>query len=98
VHDATAALSFYRDQLGFEITFQGPADDVFFGIVQRGLVATALAEKMSALLSRENLEQRASRGSRRSFDSVMPKCEPAMSVLRAVMSSEVSLLAAGLQP
>ncbi|HYN83308.1 MAG TPA: hypothetical protein VES88_17650 [Gemmatimonadaceae bacterium] len=23
VHDATAALSFYRDQLGFEITFQG---------------------------------------------------------------------------
>jgi catechol 2,3-dioxygenase-like lactoylglutathione lyase family enzyme len=31
------SLSFYRDQLGFEITFQGPApDDIFFGIVRRG--------------------------------------------------------------
>jgi catechol 2,3-dioxygenase-like lactoylglutathione lyase family enzyme len=36
VRDAVAALSFYRDRLGFEITFQGPADDVFFGIVRRG--------------------------------------------------------------
>ena len=35
VHDAAAALSFYRDQLGFEITFQEPADDPFFGIVCR---------------------------------------------------------------
>ena len=32
-----AALAFYRDQLGFDITFQGPEpDDIFFGIVQRG--------------------------------------------------------------
>src|SRR2546421_2970990 len=31
-----AALSFYRDQLGFQITFQGPdPDDIFFGIVRR---------------------------------------------------------------
>ena len=31
------ALSFYRDRLGFDITFQGPdPDDIFFGIVQRG--------------------------------------------------------------
>ena len=31
------SLSFYRDRLGFEITFQGPApDDIFFGIVRRG--------------------------------------------------------------
>jgi len=29
------ALSFYRDRLGFEITFRGPADDPFFGIVRR---------------------------------------------------------------
>ncbi|HEY2290964.1 MAG TPA: VOC family protein [Thermoanaerobaculia bacterium] len=36
VQDIVAALSFYRDQLGFEITFQGPADDTFFGIVCRG--------------------------------------------------------------
>jgi catechol 2,3-dioxygenase-like lactoylglutathione lyase family enzyme len=36
VADATAALAFYRDQLGFEITFQEPADDPFFGIVCRG--------------------------------------------------------------
>ena len=32
-----SSLSFYRDRLGFEITFQGPGDDdLFFGIVCRG--------------------------------------------------------------
>jgi catechol 2,3-dioxygenase-like lactoylglutathione lyase family enzyme len=36
VRDVPAALAFYRDLLGFEITFQGPADDIFFGIVERG--------------------------------------------------------------
>jgi catechol 2,3-dioxygenase-like lactoylglutathione lyase family enzyme len=36
VRNVPAALAFYRDQLGFEITFQGPPDDVFFGIVRRG--------------------------------------------------------------
>src|SRR5215470_412666 len=36
VKNVPAALSFYRDRLGFEITFQGPPDDIFFGIVQRG--------------------------------------------------------------
>lgn len=37
VKNVPAALSFYRDQLGFDITFQGPTDDdIFFGIVQRG--------------------------------------------------------------
>lgn len=37
VRDVPAALAFYRDRLGFEVTFQGPSDgDVFFGIVQRG--------------------------------------------------------------
>lgn len=36
VRDVPAALAFYRDQLGFEITFQGPPGDIFFGIVQRG--------------------------------------------------------------
>ncbi len=37
VRDVTAALRFYRDTLGFDITFQGPTeDDIFFGIVQRG--------------------------------------------------------------
>src|SRR5689334_19970590 len=37
VQDVPAALSFYRDRLGFEITVQGPtADDIFFGIVRRG--------------------------------------------------------------
>ena len=36
VKNVPAALSFYRDQLGFEITFQGPSeDDIFFGIVER---------------------------------------------------------------
>ena len=37
VGDVPSALAFYRDQLGFEITFQGPdPDDIFFGIVRRG--------------------------------------------------------------
>ena len=37
VRHAPAALSFYRDRFGFEITFEGPdPDDIFFGIVQRG--------------------------------------------------------------
>lgn len=36
VKDAAASLGFYRDQLGFEITFQQPADGPFFGIVNRG--------------------------------------------------------------
>ena len=37
VADVPAALSFYRDMLGFEITFRGPSpEDEFFGIVRRG--------------------------------------------------------------
>jgi catechol 2,3-dioxygenase-like lactoylglutathione lyase family enzyme len=36
VRHLLSALSFYRDQLGFEIIFVGPADDAFFGIVRRG--------------------------------------------------------------
>ena len=37
VRDVPAALAYYRDKLGFEITFQGPSeDDIFFGIVSRG--------------------------------------------------------------
>lgn len=37
VRDVPTTLEFYRDTLGFEITFQGPEpDDIFFGIVQRG--------------------------------------------------------------
>jgi catechol 2,3-dioxygenase-like lactoylglutathione lyase family enzyme len=37
VRNVPAALKFYRDSLGFDITFQGPSDDdIFFGIVQRG--------------------------------------------------------------
>lgn len=37
VNNVPETLAFYRDKLGFEITFQGPEpDDIFFGIVQRG--------------------------------------------------------------
>jgi len=37
VRNVPAALAFYRDKLGFEITFEvSEPDDVFFGIVQRG--------------------------------------------------------------
>ena len=37
VRDVPTSLSFYRDRLGFQITFQGPEpNDIFFGIVRRG--------------------------------------------------------------
>ena len=37
VRDVPATLAYYRNKLGFEITFQGPErDDIFFGMVQRG--------------------------------------------------------------
>jgi len=37
VRSVPAALAFYRDRLGFEVTFEGPEpDDIFFGIVERG--------------------------------------------------------------
>ena len=37
VRSVPAALAFYRDRLGFEVTFEGPApNDIFFGIVERG--------------------------------------------------------------
>ena len=37
VRNVPASLAFYRDRLGFEITFQGPdPNDIFFGIVERG--------------------------------------------------------------
>jgi catechol 2,3-dioxygenase-like lactoylglutathione lyase family enzyme len=36
VSHVPTSLAFYRDQLGFEITFEGPSpDDIFFGIVRR---------------------------------------------------------------
>jgi len=45
VKNVPAALAFYRDSLGFDITFQGPdEDDIFFGIVQRGAAMIMLKE------------------------------------------------------
>jgi catechol 2,3-dioxygenase-like lactoylglutathione lyase family enzyme len=37
VRNVPQALAFYRDRLGFEVTFEGPEpNDIFFGIVERG--------------------------------------------------------------
>jgi catechol 2,3-dioxygenase-like lactoylglutathione lyase family enzyme len=37
VRSVPSTLAFYRDKLGFEVTFEGPEpNDIFFGIVQRG--------------------------------------------------------------
>lgn len=37
VRNVPATLAFYRDKLGFDVTFKGPEPtDIFFGIVQRG--------------------------------------------------------------
>jgi hypothetical protein len=43
------------------------------GVSINQLVATALAEKLSALLTVDYLEERARRGSREKFDRVMAK-------------------------
>ena len=45
VKNVPAAMSFYRDRLGFDVTFQGPGDDdIFFGIVQRGAAMIMLKD------------------------------------------------------
>jgi catechol 2,3-dioxygenase-like lactoylglutathione lyase family enzyme len=45
VKNVPAALSFYRDHLGFDVLFQGPdPDDIFFGIVQRGAAMIMLKD------------------------------------------------------
>ena len=45
VKNVPVALSFYRDRLGFDITFQGPnEDDIFFGIVQWGAAMIILKD------------------------------------------------------
>ena len=37
VNHVPTSLAFYRDQLGFDIAYEGPEpDDIFFGIVRRG--------------------------------------------------------------
>lgn len=36
VRDTNASVAFYRDRLGFEVTFQPPPPDDFFAIVARG--------------------------------------------------------------
>jgi catechol 2,3-dioxygenase-like lactoylglutathione lyase family enzyme len=36
VRNAAAAVAFYRDKLGFDITYQEPEHDPFFAIVSRG--------------------------------------------------------------
>lgn len=37
VRDVPSSLAFYRDRLGFDVTFEGPSpDDIFFAIVRRG--------------------------------------------------------------
>lgn len=43
------------------------------GISINQLIATALAEKMSALLTGEYLEERAARGDRRKFERVLKR-------------------------
>jgi catechol 2,3-dioxygenase-like lactoylglutathione lyase family enzyme len=36
VRNVVAAVAFYRDKLGFEVSYQEPKDDPFFAIVSRG--------------------------------------------------------------
>jgi catechol 2,3-dioxygenase-like lactoylglutathione lyase family enzyme len=55
VADVPRALAFYRDMLGFEITFRGPTpEDEFFGIVQRG-GAMILLKSLGAIVDGEDV-------------------------------------------
>lgn len=36
VRDVVRSIAFYRDRLGFEVTYLGPDDDPYFAMVQRG--------------------------------------------------------------
>lgn len=50
VADVPTTLAFYRDMLGFEITFRGPSpDDEFFGIVRRD-GATIMFKALGAIV------------------------------------------------
>ena len=52
------------------------------GVSINQLISSAVAEKMSALMTEEYLAARAKRGSRRKFEAVLakvPDCEPAAS-------------------
>ena len=42
VRDVTAAIEFYRDRLGFELTFFGPDDEPYFARIQRDDVGIML--------------------------------------------------------
>ena len=56
VSDVPSSLSFYRDRLGFEITFQGPSpDDIFFGIVERGRAMLMFKDSVDAF-AREDVD------------------------------------------
>ena len=35
VRDVTPAVAFYKDRLGFDVTFLGPADDPYFAMLKR---------------------------------------------------------------
>ena len=52
VHDVMPAIAFYRDRLGFELTFLGPDDDPYFAIVERdgvGIMIKAILPEVPPL-------------------------------------------------
>ena len=50
VADVPASLAFYRDMLGFDVTFRGPTpDDEFFGVVRRD-GATIMFKSLGAIV------------------------------------------------
>ena len=55
VANLDTALAFYRDKLGFEVTFRGPDDDPFFGIVERD--AAMIMLKVAGVLPLPNCDR-----------------------------------------
>ena len=50
VKDLQASIAYYRDRLGFQLAFQGPADDVYYAGVSRDGIGIMLKEILPDVL------------------------------------------------
>jgi catechol 2,3-dioxygenase-like lactoylglutathione lyase family enzyme len=54
VRDLQASIAYYRDRLGFQLDFQGPDDDVYYGHVTRDGIGIMLKAILPDVLPRPN--------------------------------------------
>jgi uncharacterized glyoxalase superfamily protein PhnB len=56
VNDLQRALTFYRDRLGFEVTYSGPEGEAFFAVIRRDrvqLMLKVVSDGVAALPNRQ---------------------------------------------